>query len=86
MFLVYIMRYDLFLRYLGSFANHVRTKVQVSITNKPSLSLSDRKNELNATNKPLDDLEHLMHFPIHDLCSRAEAYQESPELLASVCT
>jgi hypothetical protein len=50
------------------------------------ISRVQQNDDFEAIENLLDRFERSMHMPINDLCSRAEAYHESPELLASICT
>jgi hypothetical protein len=67
-------------------ANKRRTKVQAFKASNTSLSVLQRRNGIKAIEELFDPIERAMDMPITDLCSRAEAYEESPELLASICT
>ncbi|KAF2685877.1 hypothetical protein K458DRAFT_442200 [Lentithecium fluviatile CBS 122367] len=62
------------------------TKVQTFISGSPTRSTSQRTSDLNRLGELLDPLERSMQLPLTDLCSRAKFYEESPELLASVCS
>jgi hypothetical protein len=67
-------------------ANKPRTKVQAFEASNASLSVLQRKNSIKALDNLFDPIERAMNMPIADLCSKAESYEESPELLASICT
>jgi hypothetical protein len=62
-----------------------RTKVQAFDESNSALTVLQREDRFKAIGELFDPVERSMQIPIADLCSRAEAYQESPELLASVC-
>jgi hypothetical protein len=49
-------------------------------------SNSRRANQLNKLIEFFDPIECSIQLPLRDLCSRAEFYDESPELLTSVCS
>ncbi|OCK82499.1 hypothetical protein K432DRAFT_433461 [Lepidopterella palustris CBS 459.81] len=62
------------------------TKVQAFISDSPIRSKSQRTNQLNRLVELFDPIERSIHLLLTDLCSRAEFYDESPELLTSVCS
>jgi hypothetical protein len=67
-------------------ADPARTKTQAFIASKSTISEIQHKKDLEAIEQLLDRLESDLHIPIDNLCSRAEAYHDSPELLTSICT
>ncbi|KAH7092166.1 hypothetical protein FB567DRAFT_516651 [Paraphoma chrysanthemicola] len=64
----------------------VWTKVQAFEARIASLSVLQQQNEVKTIDELFDPIELAMDIPIADLCSRAEVYEESPELLASICS
>ncbi|KAI9744383.1 MAG: hypothetical protein M1818_001912 [Claussenomyces sp. TS43310] len=62
------------------------TKVQAFISDSSMRSNSQRTNQLSKLVELFDPIERSIHLPLTDLCSRAEFYDESPELLTSVCS
>jgi hypothetical protein len=61
-------------------------KVQAFNASTCTLSVSQRNFDFEAIEKLFDPIECSMHIPITNLRSMAEAYDESPELLVSICT
>ncbi|KAF2814558.1 uncharacterized protein BDZ99DRAFT_515346 [Mytilinidion resinicola] len=64
----------------------VWTKVQAFISDFSKRSDFQRSVEFYKLVELFDPIEHSIGLPLTDLCSRAEFYDESPELLASVCS
>lgn len=67
-------------------SNFRRTKVQAFISDSPARPNCQRMNELNKLIELFNPIESSVQLPVTDLCSRAEFYDESPELLTSVCS
>lgn len=49
-------------------------------------SYSQQSDQLNKLSELFGPVERSIRLPVTDLCSRAEFYDESPELLTSVCS
>jgi hypothetical protein len=50
------------------------------------LSSSQQTDQLNKLVELFDPIKRSIQLPLTDICSRAEFYDESPELLTSVCS
>ncbi|KAF2500912.1 hypothetical protein BU16DRAFT_185557 [Lophium mytilinum] len=62
------------------------TKVQAFISDSQMCSDLQRTNKLNRLVELFDPIKRSIGLPLTDICSRADFYDESPELLTSVCS
>lgn len=56
------------------------------ISNSSMRSNSERIHQLNEFNELFGPIERSIRLPLTDLCYQAELYDESPELLVSICS
>ncbi|KAI5868236.1 hypothetical protein GGS23DRAFT_544613 [Durotheca rogersii] len=62
------------------------TNVQVFISESSRFSSTQRTTKLEKLVKLFEPIELSLHLPLTDICARAEFYDESSELLTSVCS
>jgi hypothetical protein len=61
-------------------------KVQAFISESPTCSIVQRKDDLPELDELFDPVKRSMHLPLADLCPSAKLYDESPDIVASVCS